>query len=471
MRILLKCPTRSRPQKVIQTLASYVKLANHPEQLGVAISCDEDDTSMTRNLVQEELLRTLNPVAWKRIFFSENKSKIQACNANMNDIEWQWDIVVLVSDDMIPQIQGYDDVIRNHMMSKFPDTNGILWFNDGAQGDKLNTLCVFGRTMYQSFGYIYHPDYKSLFCDTELTDLCKGTLASKCLYVPYCIIRHEHPGTGYSQNMDALYDRNQKYWNEDMYTYIRRKTYAYDWSVLIPTIPGREEKLRTLITSIQEKVARICPELRLELCVAFDNREMSIGLKRQQLLNQAKGRYLSFVDDDDQITDAYIEDLKACFDGGFHTMRLRGQMKEYTFTHSVHVKLTDRMATKDDPPVFQRPPNHLNPMLSDVAKMIPFKNAVHGEDLDWTITLLKAKFLETEYQSDPSRIHYIYELGTRGVNPGIMTQQQNITYEEMLKLVFTPAGNIMPSPGIGRIALQNQREGGLKLGPRGFVSK
>ena len=462
MRILLKCPTRSRPQKVIQTLASYVKLANHPEQLGVAISCDEDDTSMNRNLVQEELLRILNPVAWKRIFFSANKSKIQACNANMDEIEWEWDIVVLVSDDMIPQVQGYDDVIRNHMLSRFPDTNGILWFNDGTQGDKLNTLCVFGRTMYNSFGYIYHPDYKSLFCDNELTNLCKGELASQCLYVPYCIIRHEHPGTGYTQNMDALYGHNQQFWSQDMYTYIRRKTYAYDWSVLIPTIPGREEKLRTLIASIQEKVGRICPELRLEICIAFDNRETSIGMKRQQLLAQANGRYLSFIDDDDQITDAYIEDLKACFDGGFHVMRLRGQINEYTFTHSLDVKLSDPMATRDVPAVFQRPPNHLNPILSDVAKLIPFKNATHGEDLDWTITLLKSNFLETEYQSDLSRIHYIYDLNNRVLNPETVTNQQNITFEEMLKLVFTP---VVKTP------LQNQHNIVLKLGPRGFVSK
>ena len=461
MRILLKCPTRSRPQKVIQTLASYVKLANHPEQLGVAISCDEDDTSMTRNLVQEELLRSLNPVAWKRIFFSPNRGKIQACNANMGEIDWEWDIVVLVSDDMIPQVQGYDDVIRNHMLSKFPDTNGILWFNDGTQGDKLNTLCVFGRTMYNSFGYIYHPDYKSLFCDTELTVLCKGPLVSKCLYVPYCIIRHEHPGTGYTQNMDALYDRNQKFWNEDMYTYIRRKSYAYDWSVLIPTIPGREDKLRILIASIQEKVARICPEIRLEICIAFDNRETSIGMKRQQLLTQANGRYLSFIDDDDHITDAYIEDLKACFHGGYSVMRLRGQINEYTFTHSIDVKLSDPMATRDVPAVFQRPPNHLNPILSDVAKMIPFKNATHGEDLDWTITLLKSNFLETEYQSDLSRIHYIYDLNNRVLNPETVTNQQNITFEEMLKMVFTP---VVKTP------LQNQRNGVLKLGPRGFVS-
>jgi hypothetical protein len=442
-----------------------MKLANNTKDIGVAVSCDEDDISMTRNLVQEEVIRTLLPAGWSKLFFSPNKSKIEACNANMNEIDWNWDIVVLVSDDMIPQLKGWDDAIRNHMIARFPDTNGILWFNDGHQGDKLNTLCIYGRAMYESFGYIYQPDYKSLFCDNELTDLCKGELASKCLYIPYCIIRHEHPGTGYAQNMDALYDRNQRFWSEDMYTYIRRKQYTYDWSVLIPTIPGREMKLHTLIMSIREKVARICPDLRLEICLSFDNRETSIGLKRQTLLNQVKGKYLSFIDDDDTITDAYIEDLWACIQGGYPTMRLRGQMKEYTFTHSVSVKLSDRMATKEDPPVFQRPPNHLNPMFSDIAKLIPFKDALRGEDLDWTLRLLKSNFLQSEYTSDPSRIHYNYELGTRDIQRDTVTLQQEMTYEEMLKVVFTPNGGVIPS------TVQTKREGGLKLGPRGFVSK
>lgn len=461
MRILLKCPTRSRPQKVIQTLASYVKLANHPEQLGVAISCDEDDDSMRRNLVQEELLRALNPVAWKRIFFSPNKTKIEACNANMNDIDWHWDIVVLVSDDMIPQLKGYDDVIRNHMISKFPDTNGIVWFNDGTQGDKLNTLCIYGRTMYDSFGYLYHPEYKSLFCDTELTDLCKGELASRCLYVPYCIIRHEHPGTGYAQNMDALYMRNQKYWTEDMYTYIRRKNYAYDWSVLIPTIPGRDEKLRSLIRTIQEKVARICPEVRMEVCVAFDNREMTVGMKRQQLLTQAKGKYLSFIDDDDDITDAYVEDLKECIHGGYHTMRIRGQITPYTFTHSVENTLSTTMARGD---VFIRPPNHLNPMMSDVAKLIQYRDAVRGEDLDWTIRMSKTGFLTSEYTSDPSRIHYIYNMGDRKLDPGTLAYQQITSYETMLSMIWTPNGAQAPPSHF-------TPSNALRLTSRGFVSR
>lgn len=466
MRILLKCPTRSRPTKITETIRSYVRLANHPEMIGIAISCDLDDGSMTRNLVKEELLRVMKPCEYKQIFYSENRSKIQACNADMDNITYPWDIVVLVSDDMIPQVKGYDDVIRNYMLSKFPDTDGILWFNDGYQEDRLNTLCVFGRKMYESFGYIYYPSYKSLFCDTELTDLCKTTLKNKTLYVPYCIIRHEHPGTGFSQNMDELYASNQRFWSTDMYTYISRKSYEYDWSVLIPTIPGREEGLRRLMDTLYEKTRRIAPELHMEICIDFDNRESSIGVKRQRLLNRAKGKYISFIDDDDDITDAYIEDLWTCIQGNYHTMRLRGQISQYTFTHSIENKLDGPMARGD---VFLRPPNHLNPMMTDVAKLVPFGDAVRGEDLDWTIRMAKTGFLTHEYQSDASRIHYIYIMGSRDVDPASLTFQQNTSYETMLRMVWTPKGAMLPEQYQD---IQKREEGPrLRLGPRGFVSK
>ena len=459
MRVLLKCPTRSRPQKIISTLSAYMRLANHPEQIGVAISCDDDDTSMSRNLVHEELHRILSKTAWHRIFMSPNKSKIEACNANMNDISWDWDIVVLVSDDMIPQVQGWDDVVRIHMTS---DTNRILWFNDGHQGEKLNTLCVFGRAMYNHFGYLYHPDYKSLFCDTELTDLCRGELKDRCLYIPYCIIRHEHPGTGYAQNMDALYDRNQKFWTQDMYTYIRRKKYDYDVTFLIPTIAGREQSLQNLMSSIHEKMARLAPNIRYKINLAFDNREMSIGLKRQNLLQAAEGRYSAFIDDDDDITDAYVEDLVQTIQGSYPVMRLRGRIDPYTFTHSLENKLNAPMARDD---VFLRPPNHLNPMLTDVAKLIHFKDATRGEDLDWTIRLARSGFLTHEYRSDDSRIHYIYKMGDRTVNPNTLTFQQQTTYDTMLSMVWTPQGARVPQPQ------SRDQLPGLRLTPRGFVSR
>ena len=458
MNILLKCPTRSRPQKVIATLAAYVRLATQKHKIGIAVSCDQDDTSMTRNLVKEELQRTLKPVAWSHIFYGNSKTKIQACNANMSEVAYSWDIVVLVSDDMIPHVSGWDDVIRSHMMSRFPDTNGILWFNDGCQGEKLNTLCVYGRKIYEEFGHIYEPEYKSFYCDTELTDRCRTDLKDRCLYVPYSIIRHEHPGAGYSQNNDELYQHNSRFWLDDMFAYIRRKKYAYDWTVMIATIPGREEKLQTLLASIREKVNRLTPELRLEICLDFDNRESSIGDKRQRLLQRAAGKYLSFVDDDDDITDAYVEDVWAMIQGNFHTMRLWGQIGEYRFMHSTSVKLTDPMATKD---IFQRPPNHLNPMLSDIAKLIPFKSATYAEDLDWTINLCRSGFLQTEYRNE-ERIHYIYNVGEH-IHPEAFKRQQSLSYGEMLNYLFTPAA---PTRSI-----EASEPKLLRLTSRGFVSK
>ena len=466
MRILLKCPTRSRPQRVLATLTKYMQLANHPEQIGVAISCDIDDTSMQKNLVQEEIHRVLRPCEWRNIYFSENRSKIQACNADMDRIEYNWDIVVLVSDDMVPCIKGYDDAIRNYMTARYPDTNGILWFDDGHQGYNLNPLCVFGRKMYEEFGYIYHPSYKSLFCDTELTDLCKGSLKDRTTYIPYCIIRHEHPGTGYKQYMDALYDKNQKYWNEDMYNYINRKSYSFQVSFLIPTIAGRESSLKNLMASIREKMARIAPDIKYEITVDFDNREVSIGMKRQRLLESAQGKYMAFVDDDDNITDEYVQDLKATIQGSYHVMRLRGQICQYTFTHSLENKLEGVMAKGD---VFLRPPNHLNPMMTDVAKIIRFGDAVRGEDLEWTIRMAKAGFLSREYSTDDSRIHYIYDMGTRTVDAHTITFQQQTSYETMLRMIWTPKGAMTPEA----YRETEKRETGpqLRLGPRGFVSK
>jgi len=464
MRILLKCPTRSRPQKVLDTLAKYVRLAAHPERLGVAVSCDEDDSSMTRNLVREDLARILSKTAWHRVFFSPNKSKIEACNANMNDIEWEWDIVVLVSDDMIPQIQGYDDVIVNHMKARFPDTDGILWFNDGFQTDKLNTLCIYGRTMYTHLGSLYTPGYKSLFCDTELTDKCRGELASKCQYIPYCIIRHEHPGTGYAQNMDTLYATNQTHWNHDMYLYISRKSYPVDISFLIPTIPGRETSLNSLMDSIREKMGRLAPNIRYRIDIGFDNRETSIGMKRQAMIQNAVGKYVAFIDDDDSITDAYIEDVVQMIQGQFPVMRLRGEIGPYTFTHSLANSLNSPMARGDE---FLRPPNHLNPMMADVAKLIHYKDAIRGEDLDWTIRMARTGFLTHEYTSDPSRIHYIYNMGTRRVDPGSLTFQQQTSYDTMLSMVWTPNGPRVPDPPSTGPRDTTPR---LRLTPRGFVS-
>jgi hypothetical protein len=462
MRILLKCPTRSRPAQFIRVLNQYVSLANRPDLLGICISCDLDDSTMITIPVQQSIKNITNRVPWSEIYYGSSTNKIEAVNADISNVNWNWEMIVLVSDDMVPQVKGYDDVLRSHMIAKFPDTDGILWVNDGTQGENLNTISIMGRKMYDSFGYLYHPSYKSLFCDTEFTDLCKTSLSSKCTYIPYVLIKHEHPGTGFPQRNDALYIKNYSFWVHDMMMYISRKKYEYDWTIMIPTITGRESNLYILLESIEDRRKRICPSLKIEVRLSFDNREKKIGTKRQELMMSAKGKYMSFIDDDDLVTDAYFEDALATIEGNYHVCRLRGQMNQYTFTHSVDNTLDKPMCEGD---VFLRPPNHLNVMMTDIGRLFTFKNAIRGEDLDWAIRLAKSNYIQNQYSSDPSRIHYIYNLGGRVISPKEAESQRNTSYEEMLKMVLLD-GNPPPQS-----TEQGNRSSGIRLTSRGFVSK
>jgi len=462
MRILLKCPTRSRPGQFIRILNQYINLANRPDLLGVCVSCDQDDFTMTDTSIQYQIKNITHQTAWSEIYYGSSTSKIEAVNADIVTIPWDWEMVILVSDDMVPQVKGYDDVLRCHMIANFADTDGILWVNDGTQGNKLNTISIMGRKMYDSFGYLYHPVYKSLFCDTEFTDLCKGSLASKCTYIPYILIKHEHPGTGFPQRNDALYIKNNSFWYEDILTYISRKKYEYDWTIMIPTITGRETKLYNLLQTIEDQRKRICPSLKIEIQISFDNREKRIGAKRQELLTNAKGKYISFIDDDDLVTDYYFEDALATIQEEYHVCRLRGQMNQFTFTHSIENTLDKPMCEGD---VFLRPPNHLNILLSDIGKLFTFGNAARGEDLDWCIRLAQGNYLKREYRSDPSRIHYIYNLGNRTVSNETAEMQRKTNYQTMLKMVWLDGGATLNTNE------SKNQPSGLRLSGRGFVSK
>jgi DNA-binding transcriptional regulator GbsR (MarR family) len=217
MNILIKFPTRGRPDKFFKTLDAYVSFANDISKILFYISCDIDDDLMNNKNIIEKLKSYKN----LQFSFNDNKTKIEAINSNLNIINYNYDIILLASDDMIPQIQGYDDVIRDNMIKYYPDTDGVLWFNDSLQGKNLNTLCILGREYFNRFKYLYHPAYKSFYCDNEFT--IESKKLNKVQYFDDVIIKHEHPDVNPDIN-DHIYDSNNKYYGEDRSTFERRLT-------------------------------------------------------------------------------------------------------------------------------------------------------------------------------------------------------------------------------------------------------
>lgn len=195
MKTVVHFPTRGRGKHTqedknhgnhnfFDTLQLYVNLREDTENTHFRIICDVDDSSMNN----DESKSRLDSIENLSYFFDENTTKIEACNRRSGDGDY--DIIMLASDDMIPQVKGYDTIIVNHMKQYFPDTDGALWYFDGFRRD-LCTLSILGRAYYDRFGYIYHPAYKSFYCDDEHTRV--GTQLGKLKFINKVLMRHDHP--------------------------------------------------------------------------------------------------------------------------------------------------------------------------------------------------------------------------------------------------------------------------------------
>lgn len=219
MNILIKLPSRGRPEKLKSTFLKYVEMASDPSKISFLINVDEDDITINRAL--RIVLQKIHPNT--NIISGNPCGKIGAINRDMEHAG-QYDILLLASDDMVPVQKGYDDIIRSKMALHYPDTDGVLFFNDGHHGSKLNTLCILGKKYYERFGYIYHPSYKSEFCDNEFMNVAE-TLG-KQTYFDTVIIEHKHPmWTG--EPKDKTYTNNDTHITADNQNYLRRKAEGF----------------------------------------------------------------------------------------------------------------------------------------------------------------------------------------------------------------------------------------------------
>ncbi len=220
MKILVKFPTRSRPDQFLKTLSEWYNKAKDNSQIDYIISYDKDDSKMTPSIIAKanSFGKNIKMVA------GLSKSKIDACNRDINK-PYKWDIIILISDDMFVQVNGWDEILRENMKKFYPDTDGCLWFNDSHQ-NRICTLSCMGRKYYERFNYLYHPSYKSLWCDNEFTDVANKL--HRMTYINMKLVNHQHPCWGRAVPNDDLYRLNEGFFRIDAANYQRRKAVNFE---------------------------------------------------------------------------------------------------------------------------------------------------------------------------------------------------------------------------------------------------
>ncbi len=213
--ILFKLATRSRPEKAKSSIDNIIKNCNSLNYT-ILVSIDTDDESMKNFEYNDDNVYIAKGLS---------KNKIDAINRDMDLFEG-WDILINTSDDMVFEIRGFDNIIRQDFTRNYDQ---VLHYSDGYQKGNLMTMSIMGVDYYKRFNYIYHPDYESLWCDMEATEVAHLLGKYKYMGDLKVLFTHRHPAWGLAQ-FDAQYqkteaqDVNQK----DYKTYLRRRANFYD---------------------------------------------------------------------------------------------------------------------------------------------------------------------------------------------------------------------------------------------------
>lgn len=228
-KILIQFPTYGRAEKFLSAFREYVKRSSGENALFFNINCDVEDESMNNEYVKQRIqYYTHNYRSYidYALNYDTDTTKIGSVNANVGDKDF--DIIVCASDDMIPKVMDWDKIIADSMSEHFPNLDGCLHFNDGNAGESLITFSILGRELYNHFGYIYHPDYKVLYCDNEFTDQVRSM--GKVVYIDLEIVTHQHwsvEGSINHNQVDMAVKKTLHYSGRDEFVYKARKELGF----------------------------------------------------------------------------------------------------------------------------------------------------------------------------------------------------------------------------------------------------
>ena len=191
MKIIYSFPSRSRPEK-FKACMENIKEMSDDSDYTVLVKGDSDDASMNNADMWNWLSK--NHYGHYVNFWEHSKNKIHAMNRNLDFlVPGIGDIIIGMSDDMKFTERGFDNIIRKDMRDHFPDLDGVLHYNDGMQKSNVMTMSIMGREYFNRTGYIYHPEYASLWCDVEATEVAFMLDRYKYMSNDNIIFRHMHP--------------------------------------------------------------------------------------------------------------------------------------------------------------------------------------------------------------------------------------------------------------------------------------
>jgi GT2 family glycosyltransferase/ubiquinone/menaquinone biosynthesis C-methylase UbiE len=268
-------------------------------------------------------------------------------------------------------------------------------------------------TCFHTLEHIYPEDYSQVFSEWKRVIKDGGYFI---VSVPYLKAYDDPCHVNYfdENNLPLIFTEN----GIEVIECYRDNREGFDCLNMISRINKKEIELSILICSLTERnslfldrlLGRLNPQIEnknVELLVISDNAKRSIGKKRNDAIQMASGKYVCFVDDDDLVSDDYVDsilkeirewcpdvivfDAMITFNGQNPKLVRYGREFDY--------------CEKDD--AYYRHPNHL--MVHKKSNILEwFKDVKTGEDDEWAARMLS----RIVTQSRIEKVLYYYDYRT-----------------------------------------------------------
>ncbi len=185
------------------------------------------------------------------------------------------------------------------------------------------------------------------------------------------------------------------------------------WSILICTLESRKDQFDKLNEHLLKQIKESGLEEEIEILFFSDDGYYPVGAKRNTLVENAKGKYISFIDDDDIVSDIYIKEIYDIIKNndvdcvGIKGLLISDVLGNKEFIHSIRYN-----EYSEDETYYYRPPNHLNPVKKEKIMKFKFPITNFGEDADWAMQICKAKVLEYEIYINNILYYYHFSYDT-----------------------------------------------------------
>jgi len=182
-----------------------------------------------------------------------------------------------------------------------------------------------------------------------------------------------------------------------------------DISILIPTMKSRERLFQQVLAEVRRQIAE-CPEIRVEVIWESDNGELTLGQKRNVLVDRCRGTYHCFVDDDDVLAPYFLRTFVPMIQSGidydcasFLGAHYKKGIFNKLFYHSVDI--AEWSETYDR---FLRSVSPMNMLKTSIAREVRYKDIRNTEDHEFSKRLMASGLLKTEFKiPDRPIYHYI----------------------------------------------------------------